>query len=505
MQFVDSILYRRLTESEFIRIEGVNKPDGGGGQTYIDLAGIDKSEVRSFFTASTARVNSTATKTDSAGETWPAYQVPLKVIGTREEDSVHIDVRSGLKGQYRNYRISNQVITQSRHIAWHPDNGFPTIIGSGITTGQKYSQSVIKTAVSAVFNQIVVYIVKTKLGKFYSGFILGNEFPFYWPANTGLELMVFESGTGIIQPTKLLELDPTSKEKPFRMSNFEPYRKEDFFTEVFMDKKFYDTVVGLLERKKNVILQGSPGTGKTFAARRLAYSLMGAKDESCICAVQFHQSSSYEDFIFGYRPDGHGNFVPMPGIFSKFFMTAADRPDENFYLIIDEINRANVSKVFGEMLMAIEADHRNETVQLAMSNADELFVPDNVYIIGMMNTADRGLALIDYALRRRFAFVNMRPALDHPLFQDYIKGTGSTELERLVELVKDLNSEIENDPSLGSGFTIGHSYLLLTGEVTPDDVSSIIEFELAPLIREYWFDQLEIAETKIESLKDALS
>lgn len=275
----------------------------------------------------------------------------------------------------------------------------------------------------------------------------------------------------------------------FSKASVSPYDKNKFLEDVFLDSKSLETLTELLKRKKNLILQGPPGTGKTFAAKRLAYAMMGAKDDDCILQVQFHQGSAYEDYIVGYRPSNDGAFHSELGLFSKLFHRAGEPKHrlENYYLIIDEINRANISKVFGEMLMLIEAAHRNE--RLEIPGIDEpLCVPDNVYIIGMMNTADRGLALVDYALRRRFAFYTMKPALDHPGFMKQIEKKNNARLKSLVEAVKELNENIRNDPSLGEGFCLGHSYFVSDGNISDNDVISIVEYELIPLLQEYWFD-----------------
>ena len=200
--------------------------------------------------------------------------------------------------------------------------------------------------------------------------------------------------------------------------SYEPYTKEDFLNDVFLDAAKYDTLKGLLLRKKNIILQGAPGVGKTFSARRLAYSIMGEKDESRVQFVQFHQSYCYEDFIMGFWSDGD-KFKITNGPFYQFCKRAGDdgRP---YFFIIDEINRGNLSKIFGELMMLIEQDKRGERHAIRLLYADEKFyVPENVYIIGMMNTADRSLALIDYALRRRFAFFEFEPAFQSTGFLAY--------------------------------------------------------------------------------------
>ena len=267
---------------------------------------------------------------------------------------------------------------------------------------------------------------------------------------------------------------------------FEKYTKDDFLKEVFMDGKDFDTLQHLIRMKKNVILQGAPGVGKTFCARRLAQAMMGEKDESRIALIQFHQNYSYEDFVMGYKPV-EGTFELQKGIFYKFCMLAANHPDKEYFFIIDEINRGNLSKIFGELLMLIEKDYRGEKLTLAYK--DEKFsVPGNLYLIGMMNTADRSLALIDYALRRRFSFFEMNPGFDSEGFKAYLTGKNNERLNELVELVKELNRQIATDDSLGQGFEIGHSYLC-TGEIVTDEwLKEVVNYDILPMLQEYWFD-----------------
>lgn len=282
-------------------------------------------------------------------------------------------------------------------------------------------------------------------------------------------------------------LDMIREENPIASeASIDPYTKSDFLDEVYMTEKRYENLVAVLRNKKNIILQGAPGVGKTFAARRLAWSMMGEKDDNRIEFVQFHQNYSYEDFMMGYKPVEDG-FELKFGIFYRFCQKAANQPDKEFFFIIDEINRGNMSKIFGELLMLIEKDYRGTKATLAY-NGLSFSVPKNLYIIGMMNTADRSLAMIDYALRRRFSFFEVEPGFDSEGFIHYQNELNNETLNELVNKVKDLNREISLDKSLGKGFCIGHSYFCGRDVCTEEWLHSIVDYDILPMLSEYWFD-----------------
>ena len=288
-------------------------------------------------------------------------------------------------------------------------------------------------------------------------------------------------------------MDVIREENPVKQPGtaVQKYTKADFLSKVFMTPERYDVLEALLRNKKNVILQGAPGVGKTFTAKKLAYAMMGEVDESRIEMVQFHQNYSYEDFIMGYRPDG-AEFKLTDGIFYRFCQTAANHPEKEYFFIIDEINRGNLSKIFGELLMLIEKDYRGTSATLAYTGMP-FSVPENLYIIGMMNTADRSLAMIDYALRRRFSFFEMEPGFDSDGFTDYQKSFANETFDALIDQIKLLNKEIADDKSLGRGFRIGHSYFCgreIEG-CTEEWMRSVVNFDILPMLNEYWFDEPE--------------
>ena len=276
------------------------------------------------------------------------------------------------------------------------------------------------------------------------------------------------------------------------------YSREDALSDLFIEPEKFDRIIKTMRLKKNVVLQGAPGTGKTFIARRLAYALMEAKDEERAPMIQFHQSSSYEDFIQGFRPDADGNFVLRDGVFYEYCQLAEQNPDDDFVFIIDEINRGNLAKVFGELMMLIEPDKRDPRFAMRLSYGDSespLFhVPENIVLIGTMNTADRSLSLVDYALRRRFAFIEMDPGFGSPVFADILakKGISANMVQRIKQSMNSLNQKIEKDATnLGRGFRIGHSFFVPTYRVDSEEewFEQIVDFEILPLIEEYWIDE----------------
>lgn len=288
--------------------------------------------------------------------------------------------------------------------------------------------------------------------------------------------------------------------------DYPEYNREMFLTEAYMSEEQYDTLVGVLRSKKNIILQGAPGVGKTFVAKRLAYSMMGVKDPERVQMVQFHQSYSYEDFIEGCRPSADG-FELEKGSFYTFCKRAAEDDENDYFFIIDEINRGNLSKIFGELFMLIENDKRGPKNKLQLLYSRELFhVPSNVYIIGMMNTADRSLAMLDYALRRRFAFFDLKPGFGSDGFAAYRDGLGSERLNDLLGCVVRLNEAIAADETLGEGFCIGHSYFcgMRAEDVTDAKLSAIVEYELVPMLREYWFDEPGKVREWVDALRRAV-
>jgi len=289
-------------------------------------------------------------------------------------------------------------------------------------------------------------------------------------------------------------IDETNIAVPVKV---ETYDKTKAMKGLFLAESLFDEILAALKEKKNVVLQGAPGVGKTYIARRLAYALIESNDPQRIEVIQFHQSYSYEDFIQGFRPTPKGHFDLKYGIFHQFCRRAQRDTGQPYVFIIDEINRGNLSKIFGELMMLIEPDKRGKEHAIPLTysqDADEKFyIPENLHLIGMMNTTDRSLAMVDYALRRRFRFITLRPEFSSEAFRAFLTESGAKPalVNKIIARMIALNEVIAADTkNLGPGYQIGHSYFCPRNGIKPDDdwYRRVIESEIVPLIQEYWFD-----------------
>jgi 5-methylcytosine-specific restriction enzyme B len=284
-------------------------------------------------------------------------------------------------------------------------------------------------------------------------------------------------------------------------TNGQAYGLEDALKDLFLSEREFRSMLDALANHRNLILQGPPGVGKTFVARRLSWAHVGRRNPENPGFIQFHQSYAYEDFIQGYRPAGNEGFTLRDGVFHRFCARARERPDDQFVFIIDEINRGNLSRIFGELLMLIEADKRGPEFAISLTyspDGEKFSVPENVCLLGMMNTADRSLAIVDYALRRRFVFFSLKPAFGREAFTQHLVTSGVDEdVVRLIdERFGALNQEISRDvQNLGPGFEIGHSYFVPNDREASLDLDwyrGIVRTQILPLLREYWIDRPEL-------------
>ncbi len=282
-----------------------------------------------------------------------------------------------------------------------------------------------------------------------------------------------------------------------------PYDIEDLMASgIFLTEQELSEILERLRSKKAMILQGPPGVGKTFIARKLAYALMTEVDPSRLEMVQFHQAYSYDDFVRGFRPAAGqaGSFVLQNGVFYDFCQKAINDPDptNEYVFIIDEINRGNLSQIFGELLMLIEHDKRSPEFAVPLLYRTEheprFYIPPNLYLIGLMNVADRSLAMVDYALRRRFAFVTLKPQFENSLYRQWLvdRKMNPGLITLIIERMTDLNKDITTDPLLGENYQVGHSFFCPKGDnfagLDRNWYNGIVRTEIAPLLKEYWFD-----------------
>lgn len=316
-------------------------------------------------------------------------------------------------------------------------------------------------------------------------------------------------------PTDTTDQDEPETEDEEPQGIHESYSLEDVVDDgCFIPQPVLRDYLAALRSKKNLILQGPPGTGKTWLAKRLGYALIGGKNRELLRAIQFHPTLSYEDFVRGWRPSGDGKLTLNDGIFLEIVSAAQADPGHDHVLVIEEVNRGNLAQIFGELLTLLEGDKRSpdEALELSYRRADEppTYLPENLYIIGTMNLADRSLAIVDFALRRRFAFANLEPSLNDQ-WQSWVStknGIPASFLQALAQRVDALNDTIAEDRALGEQYRIGHSFFTPHSKIPITDpqgwLRRVVESELKPLLGEYWFDDPARVDKATDLLLDEL-
>ena len=409
------------------------------------------------------------------------------------------------KNPYIDKRTPHALIGDKKYVQSAPEDVDPEINYPNIRNIRLISPISIKEGdivIACAGKKIVAFLDVVSVGEREVELKIRNKLPLPFPIYSLKESdsgYTPEKGVGLFSITNS-DFDCISR----IVDEFMKYSKEDLLNEAYIDEITIDSIINAINYKKNIILQGVPGVGKTFLAKRLAYAMIGHKNEKRVCIVQFHPNYTYEDFIIGYKPCDDGKFQLRPGVFMEFCKKAAeDKEDKKYFFIIDEINRGNLSKIFGEAFTLIDKDHRGESIKLA--NPDDVYkefeIPENVYIIGLMNTADRSLAMLDIALQRRFEFLPLMPAFETKSFKKYMDSLKSDIFKEVINRIIKLNKEIEKEPALGEGFYIGHSYFCISKERKIEyekclkDIKAwlknVIHYEIIPILRAYCFDEKE--------------
>jgi hypothetical protein len=373
--------------------------------------------------------------------------------------------------------------------------GRSTIVGHGVVTGG-YAFDPSRTSMRSIHTVRWVQRGEWSLARHLPMKTLTNL------RNDRETLSVLKAAIGAADPEPKVAL-PVEERKPFTI--------DDAMDGLFMPRAVFERALDVWRYKRNLILQGAPGVGKSYVARRMAYALMGYEDPSRVRTVQFHQAYAYEDFVQGYRPNGHG-FDLREGVFLEFCRRALTDSKQIYVFIIDEINRGNLSKILGELMLLIEPDKRKSEWGVKLTYAREadarFYVPENVFLLGMMNTADRSLTVVDYALRRRFAFVSVEPGFGEKSFEAHLTNekVSAAMVQQIRQRIGALNATIREDrTNLGPGFCIGHSFFAappkpedgqdsLSPEAEAAWYRRVIENEIVPLLEEYWFDNPDKAD-----------
>lgn len=430
MEYVDMIFYRKVNPSDFKKLYDIDRPTTGGGQTYLEAAGISYEDLSTFLS------KGELSDSPRVDETRHIYTINAYVLGSADGQSqkLEFDPRSGRN----NYKISRQTLRE-KHPAWSVENGFPEAPQD--TNGQ-YMQI---DNFSGIIDNLVIIIIRTTYNKYYASYINTHEIPSSWPSDIGLELMFEGDRRGVLRLSPYMVPFINNKDNPFGEPTCQPQR---------------------VTCGKNVLLYGVPGAGKSYTIGE-----QYCDDESRLERLVFHPDYTYSDFVGQILPnvaDGNVTYEFTPGPFTRLLKKAYDNPGEAYYLIIEEINRGNAPAIFGEVFQLLDRDSDGKS-EYGISNADiarvvygdesrKVYIPSNMSIVGTMNTSDQNVFTLDTAFQRRWSMrliendLDKVPYADHQILDTEVTWRQFNTVMNDIILKKNVRVTSSEDKRLGAFF-----------------------------------------------------